>query len=165
MRLRKNQAEAFGASVASACAARVCQPLPLARQAASTSGSRRKVTGILCTACTGRPPARRAMICSGVLTRPTPAKPSSMERNNASSNWRISGSALGLNFSSYDEVIGFDDGVHGVIVHLIIGIASQIKLLANVPVDGDPRANPTAALRQITHPRPSAVSAVYQVSK
>ena len=38
MRLRKNQAadfgDTFGASLAKACAARVCQPLPLARQAA-----------------------------------------------------------------------------------------------------------------------------------
>jgi hypothetical protein len=98
MRLR-NQVVDFGAVAASACAARVCQPLPLARQAASTSGSRRRVTGALCTVCTGRPAARRARICSGVWTRPTPpASPCSTDRNNAASNSRISGSAWGSIF-------------------------------------------------------------------
>ncbi len=254
MRLRKNQAVAFGANVARACAARVCQPLPLDRQAASTSGSRRKVTGALCSACTGRPPERRAMICSGVCTRPSPpatcCSPRSIEASKAAvsaSSWvvvsdtvflhqgaqqvrrKAFNTALGIDRyqhqftaciahkvnhpctatlahasaapayfaqttragnhvarlrvgrnpvnecmaligaphlgSAIHELGAFDDGKHGFIVHLITCIASQIKPQAGVPVDGDPRANPAAALRQITHPRPSEGSAVYQVSK
>lgn len=163
MRLR-HQVVDFGAMAAKACAARVCQPLPLARQAASTSGSRRKVTGALCTACTGRPTVRRAMICSGVCTRPSPrwacCKLRSSDRNNASSNSRISGSALGLIVSL--DINFFHQGAQQVsapnpcragnevgvwrgiqyrfFVHRINANASQVEPPTDALAGGDPQA-------------------------
>ena len=59
----------YGACLASSSAARVCQPLPDARQRSSVPESMRKVVGRLVVACTlpaGRP--RRAARVSGVCT-------------------------------------------------------------------------------------------------
>ena len=188
MRLRKNYPVTFGASLARACAALVCQPLPLARHEASTSGSRRKVTGILCTACTGRPVARRATICSGVLTRPSPTlascKPRSMDRNNASSNSRISGSALGVNFlfdikffhqdaqlviapylgNENHEFGTFDNGQYRFFVHRINGIvgvnAPDTVLAGGGPQDGDFYEGPLCVRRPSTQEPDWAVTSI-----
>ena len=53
--LAKRSSIYFGALSASSAAARVCHPLPLARQRANTCGSRRRVTGCLGVATGGRP--------------------------------------------------------------------------------------------------------------
>ena len=80
---------AQGAFAASTAAARVCQPLPLARQRANASGAMRSVTGSLCTASGGRPLVRRA-ISSPVVTRPSPAKACCSPRSSEAMNSSVS---------------------------------------------------------------------------
>ena len=83
---------ASGAAWHKTCAMRVCQPLPVARQRASTSGASRSVMASLRTAARlpfGRPAVLRA-ISAPVVTRTSPAaicvKPRSIEASSAASS-------------------------------------------------------------------------------
>jgi hypothetical protein len=101
---------------------RVCQPSPVARSAARTSGSSRSFTGSLLTAATlpaGRP-RRRATTCSGVCTRPArPSLASARASRNPGSACHASASMAAATFSTLSffksrmlsapfDVLGFD---------------------------------------------------------